>query len=225
MSFPTLVGESVEIALQFALLLRDGFADSDELQGDVVVTAGAIQGKQKYATGAFLFYHLKPGMQSLSVSSGSATPYYLPTDMAVTIPAPPAPPPVPTLLWPAFPDIRLADPDLPLGDPGQKPAYTAQRQTATLLPTTAYPFPAGTTLIRGWVTHAGGELGNATVRQVGSKDPSYTTRDDGQFVLYWKDAPGIPQKVTINARHANMADANVDVTVLRGLTVSVTIDM
>lgn len=225
MPFPTLVGESVEIALQFALLLRDGFADSDELQGDVVVSAGAIQGNQKYPTGAFLFYHLKPGMQSLSVRSGSDTPYYLPTDITVAIPVPPPPSPVPALLWPAFPDIRLADPDLPLGDPAQKPAYATQRQTATLLPTAAYPFPAGTTLIRGWVTHAGGKLGNATVQQVGSKDPSYTTGDDGQFALYWKDAPGIPHKVTINAKHANMADANVDVTVLRGLTVSVTIDM
>ena len=57
MPFATLQGESLEITLQFALLLRDGFADSDQLLGDVTVAAGAIDGQQKDSSGAFLFYN------------------------------------------------------------------------------------------------------------------------------------------------------------------------
>lgn len=224
MPFPTLVGESIEIDLQFALLLRDGFADSDELVGDVAVTGGPIQGQQKDSTGAFLFYKLKPGLQSLAVRTGPDTPYYLAADIAVTVPVPPLPPPVP-FLWPAFPDIRLADPTLPLGDPGQKPAYIAQRQAATLQPTTSYPFPEGTTLVRGSVSHGGQPLADATVQQVGSNDPAYKTAGDGQFALYWKDAPGVPQQVTLKVTHAALADTNVNVIVLRGRTVSVTVDI
>src|SRR3989442_7569274 len=98
MPFPTLVSESTEVDLQFALLLRDGFADSDELVGDVTVSGGTIQGQQKDSTGAFLFYNLKLGAQSLSVRSGPDTPYYLPVDIAITVPVPPPPPPVP-FLW------------------------------------------------------------------------------------------------------------------------------
>lgn len=225
MSFRILTDEFTKVDLQFALLLRDGFADSDQLLGDVSVTGGSIQGQQKEPSGMFLFFDLQPGVQALSVRSGPETPYYLPATVSVTIPVP-APPPLPaSFLWPAFPDIRLADPTLPLGDAGQKPAYIAQRKAATLLPTTAYPFPEGRTLIRGTVTHANNPLPNATVQQVGSTDPAYLTADDGQFVLFWKDAPGVPQVVTLNVKHAGLADANVNITLVRGLTVSVTVDM
>ena len=187
------------------------------------MTGGSIQGQQKDSSGTFLFFALQPGAQSLSVSSGPDTPYYLPATVAITIPVLNPPPLPPTFL--AFPDIGLADPTLPLGDPGQTPAYIAQRKAATLLPATAYPFPEGTTLIRGTVRHAGNPEPNATVQQVGSTDPAYVTAGDGQFVLFWKDAPGVPQTVTVNVKHAALADANVNVTVVRGQTVSVTVDM
>ncbi len=224
MAFSILDGESLlQAKLQFALLLRDGFADSDDLLGDVVVTGGTVRGRQKESSGTFLFYDLKPGAQSLSVSSGQETPYYLPTNVAITIPVPA--PLAPTFLWPAFPDIRLADPNLPLRDPGQKPAYIAQRREVTLQPSTAYPFPEGTTLIRGTVRHGGQPLSGAIVQRVGSSDPADTTGNDGQFVLYWKGAPGISQAVTVNAKFGSLPDANASVTVMRGLTVSVTIDM
>jgi hypothetical protein len=225
-AFAILEGESIfQAKLQFALLLRDGFADSDQLLGDVVVTGGTIRGQQKDSSGTFLFYGLNPGSQSLSVSSGQDTPYYLPTNVAITIPVPPPPPPVPTFLWPAFPDIRLADPNLPLRDPGQKPAYITQRQASTLLPSTGYPFPEGTTLIRGIIRHGAQPLTGAVVQRVGGSDPAYTTDKDGQFVLYWKDAPGIPKAVTVNAKFGGRPDANTSVTVMRGLTASLTIDM
>lgn len=218
MAFPTLQGESIEVTLQFALLLRDGFADSDRLLGNVTVASGAIDGARKDSSGAFLFYGLKAGLQSLAVSSDPDTPYYLPTAIPVTVP-------MPSALWPAFPDVTLADPSLPLGDPGQTAAYKAQRQLATLLPTNAYPFPAGTTLIRGTVMHAGQPLANATVQQAGGTDPAYTTGTDGQFVLFLANPPGLPQQVTVNAKLAGLVDGNKNVTVVRGLTVSTTITM
>ena len=213
------------VTLQFALLLRDGFADADELVGDVEVMGGTIKGQRKDSSGTFLFYDLKPGAQSLSVSSNPDTPYYLPAKVDIKLPVPDPPAPVPPYLWPAFPDVRLADPNLPLGDPGQKNAYKAQRASATLSPSIAYPFPEGATLIRGKVTHAGGPLPGAKVKQAGSSDPAYVTDQNGQFVLYWHDAPGVSQPVTLNVAAPGFANKSAAVQVMRGLSVSTTIEM
>src|SRR5437763_10870684 len=128
----------LNVTLQFALLLRDGFADSDQLLGEVTVSAGAIKVKRRDSEGTFLFYKLKPGAQSFSVESGSDTPYYLPKKVDVAIPVQQPVPPAPQYPWPVFPDVRLADPDLLLGDPAQKQSYKKQRQAATLFPSTAY---------------------------------------------------------------------------------------
>jgi hypothetical protein len=221
MPFSTHAAESIVTNLQFALLLRDGLTQSDELLGDVTVKGGAIGGLRRESSGAFVFFALKPGPQVLSVRSADDTPYYQPLDVAVIVPAGPAP----ASLWPAFPDVTKADPSLTLGDPGQTAAYRDERAAATILPSTAYPFPEGATLIRGTVTHAGRPLALATVQQVGSADPAYTTGADGQFVLFWRAAPGIPQSVTVKAIHAGLADVSVSITVVRGLTVSAAIDM
>jgi len=128
-------------------------------------------------------------------------------------------------LWPGFPDIRLADPKLPLGDAGQTAAYMTQRAKATLSPSIAYPFPEGATLIRGRVTHGGGPLAGASVKQAGSRDPGYVTDAEGQFVLYWSDAPATQKAVTLNVTAAGFPNKNATVTVMRGLTVSTTVDM
>ena len=221
MGFATRPPESIVTNLQFALLLRDGFANSDELLGDVVVTGATEAGRRKDTSGIFLFFDLAPGPQALTVASGRGTPYYRPLAVAVTIP----PPPLPASTWPAFPDIALADPTLPLGDPGQPAAYRTQRLAATLLPDAAYPFPEGTTLVRGRVAHAGQPLAAASVGLVGSSDPPFTTVADGQFVLFWRDAPGLPTPVTLHATHVGFPAADVNVTVLRGLTVSAPIDL
>lgn len=218
MSFPVLASESVEVTLQFALMLRDGFANSDQLLGEVTVTSGVIEGEQKDGTGNFLFYDLKPGAQTMNVTCGTDTPYYLPVQIAVTVP-------MPSALWPAFPDITLANPSLPLSDPGQTAAYKAQRAAATLQPTTAYPFPSSATLIRGTVLHSGAPLASATVQLTGGPDPAYLTGSDGQFVLYVSSPPGLPQAATITATHAGLANGTANITVLRGLTVSATINM
>jgi hypothetical protein len=218
MPFPILKGEDIQDSLQFALLLRDGFADTDELLGDVTVTSGSIAGQQQGDSGTFLFYSLKPGPQALKVNSGPYTPYYLPATIPVTVP-------MPSPLWPAFPDVTQADPTLPLGDPGQTAAYKAQRQAATLLPANSYPFVDGSTLIRGTVLHGGLPLSGATVQQTGGTDPSYTTGADGQFVLFLSNPPGLPTQVTVTATYAGLANGSANVTVLRGLTVSVTINM
>ena len=218
MPFPTLAGESREVTLQFALLLLDGVTNSAELVGDVTVTSGPIEGQQKDTSGTFLFNGLKPGAQSLSVTCGPYTPYYLPTKIPVTIP-------MPNALWPAFPDVTLANPSLPLGDPGQTAAYKAQRQQATLLPTNQYPFLPGTTLIRGTVLHNNQPLAGATVAEASGTDPAYTTGADGQFVIFLSNPPGLPQQVTLNATAAGLANGSGNVTVIRGLTVSLTINM
>ena len=213
--------------LLFALVLRDGFADSDELLGEITVAGGGVKGKQKDSSGAFLFYKLQPGAQDISVDSSDDTPYYLPAKVGVTIPVPQPAPPVPQYPWPIFPDVRLADPDLPLGDPGQPAAYRNQRTAATLWPSIAYPFPEGTTLVRGTVTHGGPghPMSRATVQRTGSTDPAFTTDSNGQFVLYWQQAPGIPQKITLKVAAAGLGSRNVDVVVNRGLTNLIDIDL
>lgn len=218
MPFPVTQPEVIDLALQFALQLRDGYADLDQLLGGVIAESGPIKGEQKDSSGTFLFYDLQPGAQNITVSSDAATPYYLPKQVAVNVP-------MPSALWPAFPDVTIADATLPLSDPGQTAAYKAQRLAATLLPTTAYPFPIGATLIRGTVLQAGQPLSATTVQQIGGTDPGYVTAADGQFVLYFSNPPALPLPVTISAQHAGFPNGNANVTVLRGLTVSVTINM
>ncbi len=192
--------------------------NSGELVGDVTVTSGDTEGKQKDSSGTFLFYGLKNGAQQLAVACGPYTPYYVPTTIGVTLP-------MPNGLWPAFPDVTLANPNLPLGDPGQTAAYMAQRKQATLLPTNQYPFPAGSTLIRGTVTQGGNPLGGATVAEASGADPGYTTGADGQFVIFVASPPAVPQQVTLNVTVAGKAAGSATVTVIRGLTVSVTINL
>ena len=218
MPFPTLTGEPRLSTLQFALLLLDGVTNSNQLAGDVTVTAGAIEGQQKDSSGTFLFNGLKPGAQTFTVASAKYTPYYLPTKIHITIP-------MPTASWPAFPDVTLATPTLPLGDPGQAAAYKAQRQQATLLPTNQYPFTPGTTLIRGTVLHNNLPVAGATVQEASGSDPAYTTGADGQFVIFLSNPSGIPQQVTLNATAAGLPAGSAPVTVIRGLTVSVTIQL
>jgi len=218
MAFPITQPEIMQQSLQFALLLRDAFADSAQLLGGVGVSCQGVQGQRKDSSGTFLFNGLTPGALVFAVSSDPGTPYYQPLIVPVALP-------MPSALWPAFPDRTAADPNLPLGDPGQAAAYRAQRQQATLLPTTGYPFPPGATLIRGTVRHGGQPLPAATVQQVGGTDPSFTTGADGQFVLYVSNAPGLAQQVTVKAQCAGLPDQSVNVTLTRGLTVTTNIDM
>src|SRR5215469_6431103 len=166
MPFPITQPELVDVTLQFALQLRDGYADSDQLLGAVTAASGSVTGEQKDSSGTFLFYDLQGGAQNINVSSDPETPYYLPTQVGVNVP-------MPSALWPAFPDITIATPTLPLGDPGQTAAYKTQRLAATLFPTTAYPFPLGATLIRGTVLHNNLPLSATTVQQTGGTDPAY----------------------------------------------------
>jgi hypothetical protein len=151
------------------------------------------------------------------VASAPETPYYLPVTIPVTIPAPAA-------LWPAYPDVTLANPGLPLKDPGQTAAYRAQRQLAGLLPTPAYPF-TGATLARGRVTSAGVPLANATVLTVGGNEIPYVTGPLGEFVLFFEQAAREPQAVTLRASHAAMPNKDVVVQISRGATVSAEIGM
>src|SRR6266568_5141333 len=109
--------EVTNFTLRFALQLRDAFADSNDLLGDITVKANSLEGKRKDLSGAFLFCDLTDGDHELSVESSQDTPYYQPAKVKVTIPVPQPTPPVPQYPFPVFPDIRLADPKLMLGDP------------------------------------------------------------------------------------------------------------
>jgi hypothetical protein len=210
--------ESRKIVLSFALLLRDGFADTDQLLGEVSVSADGVAGQRKGMSGVFLFFGLSAGQHTFAIGSGPGTPYYTPTRILVTQP-------MQDPLWPAYPDMKLADPGLPLGDPGQKAAYKEQRKAATLLPSTSYPFPGDATLIRGTVTHGGKPLADATVQSAQLQTFSYTTLADGQFVLFLTGLSGAPKPVDLSAKCAGMADGKASVTPLPGSTTVVTIEM
>lgn len=210
--------ESRKIVLSFALLLRDGFADSDQLLGDVSVSADGVAGQRKGMSGVFLFFGLSAGQHTFAIGGEPSTPYYTPTQILATQP-------MPDPLWPAYPDIKLADPTLPLGDPGQTAAFVKQRQAATLLPSTSYPFPADATLIRGTVTRGGKPLADATVQSAQPQCFPYTTSADGQFVLFLTGLSGAPKPVDLSAKRAGMSDGKASVTPLPGSTAVVTIEM
>jgi hypothetical protein len=59
-------------------------------------------------------------------------------------------------------------------------------ESITLMPTPSYPFPSGSTLIRGMVQDSDGNpVSEATVRVEGiEKEVNNTTTDKGEFVLY-----------------------------------------
>jgi len=154
-----------ELVSPLVLLLWDGFTGSNVMAGDLIVQIGATKPRFQAGPAQFVFGALANGSYTVSVKSAPDEPYYVPADIPVTLPFPrPAntlwdQPPV----WMGYPDIVLADPDKTLDDPGQTAAYLGQRALATLSPTSAYPFPAGTTLLRGVVAASGAPLSGALV--------------------------------------------------------------
>jgi hypothetical protein len=131
---------------------------------------------------------------------------------------------MPHPLWPAFPDITLADQDKLLDDPAQPAAYRAQRQAATLQPSTAYPFPIGATLVRGIVLADGVPLAGATVRHSGAEQ-MYQTGSDGEFVLFFENVSGVAERITLLATHSPHPRRTQKIEVHRGMTVATNIVM
>ena len=219
MTFPGLVS-SEEIRVRgFALQLYDGFTGQPRLEGRVAVNiAGQKPPFAKTDSATFVFLNIGPGAYSISVQSSVQTPYYLPVNVAVTLP-------LSDPLWQAYPDLSLADTSKPLDDPSQPPAYRAQRALATLRPTPHYPFPPRATLVRGTVLAAAVPLAGATVLRVG--DPGGALSDaNGEFVLFFDDVGGMGQAATIRAMHPLFpGPVNVPVTLQRGITVSTRIIM
>lgn len=160
MTSPDVRGFRPSLVLQ----LRDGFTDSNVLQGDVNVTIGKNSPLfQKDSEATFVFANLPNGSYTAKVTSTPDQPYYLPVAIPITLPLSvpsdtswPQP-------WTGYPNVTLADAALMLDDPAQSAAYLAQRELASLRPTTCYPFPSGTTLVRGQVTAAGAPVSGAFV--------------------------------------------------------------
>jgi hypothetical protein len=163
---------------------------------------------RKRSAGAYLFFvELAPGSYVVNVRS----PYYQPLDVTVTLP-------MTSLVWPAFPDVTLANEDIPLESPSQPAAYRLQRTAATLVPSAGYPFPQDATLVRGTIRSGGVPLAGATVARPG--DPrAYVTGPAGDYVLFLTDIPGVGGPVTIQAAHPLHATVTVAVQALRGMTV------
>jgi hypothetical protein len=226
MSFPIGPSEKSVTTLSFALLLRDRLTFADALSGDVGVAAGSIIGERKGSSGTFLFFGLGTGSLNFSVRSAPYTPYYLPVNIPVTVP-------MPSPLWPAFPDITLADPSLPLWDPNQRAAYRTQFLQACLSPTVAYPFDSGATLVRGTVLVPGTVTDSASKKPVGGVTVSalsgdampYLTAADGQFVLMLQQPAALPTDVTIRAQRPGHPDVDTKVKVRRASTVTLEIDL
>lgn len=154
-----------ELSPPLVLLLWDGFTGTNVMAGDLIVQIGATKPRFQAGPAQFVFGALANGSYTVSVKSAPDKPYYVPANIPVTLPFPR---PADTLwdqppVWMGYPDIVLADPDKTLDDPGQTAAYLGQRALATLSPTTAYPFPAGATLMRGVVAASGVPLSGALV--------------------------------------------------------------
>lgn len=231
----TSYSESRQITLALALIFFDAFTRRNQLVGlydDVaqeredVALATDVRGRarlarhttvrvagrplvprRREADATFLFLDLPPGSHTFQVRS----PYYDGLDLALSIPRP-------NPRWPAFPDINLADETLPLDSPAQPAAYRLQRSQATLQPTARYPFPSGTTLVRGTVRRNGQPLVAARVRRLGDSTAS-TTDASGEYVLFFTDVAGSTQTITLEATHPLSMTVTAPVTIVRGLTV------
>jgi hypothetical protein len=237
----------VDLQLSLALLLYDGFTGAQELIGDIsvslareIVSSPLTSPPQlfdrtlpkpfrKTPQATFLFFGLIPGTYIARVESnvnvpGQTPQYYLPTELSVNVAELPAALLVQAPIWPAFPDINLADSSKPLDDPGQTPAYRTQRLAATLQPSTAYPFPEGSTLVRGTVFAHGAPLAGATVQRV-ADDLRYLTGDDGEFVLFFTQISGMGETITLQTTHALHPTVQLNTDVHRGMTVATNIIM
>jgi len=231
----TVFSEIRQLKLGLALFLFDGFSRRNQLIGlyagaaeereddalavdppgrarvgrhtTVRVAGRSLVPRRREADATFLFLALPPGAHTFVVRS----PYYEPRDLALTLPRPDP-------RWPAFPDITLANEALPLDSPAQPAAYRDQRALATLRPTARYPFPGGTTLVRGVVRAAGAPLAGATVRRQGAT-AGPTTDENGEYVLFLDDIAGTSQTVTLEALHPLHMTVASPVVVVRGLTV------
>lgn len=159
----------------------------------------------KSPSGPFLFFAEFPaGNYSIRVRS----PYYVSRDISIALPL---------VGWPAFPNITLANEDLPLDAPTQPVAYRAQRAAATLVPSAKYPFPASATLVRGTVRSGGVALAGASVRRMGDPFP-FVTAANGDYVIFIRDVPGVGAVVNVEATHPQHPTVVSGVQVYRGMT-------
>lgn len=207
-----------ELTPSLVLLLTDAFTNEKQLFGDVNVNiAGAAASFQKDPESTYVFLGLKPGKYTVKVQSEPETPYYQPVNIPVSVPSK-------TPQWPAYPDRALAKLDQMLDDPAQPSAYRKERDLAALKPSTAYPFPAGATLVRGVVKAGKVPLSGATVVRSGETS-GYKTGPTGEYVLFFKRITGRTETVTLVASQAIRPDVTVTVNVLRAATVSLDIVM
>jgi hypothetical protein len=235
-----------ELQLSLALLLYDGFTDAQELIGSISISLENQASSplssplqifrqpsqtpfQKAPQATYLFFGLVPGAYIAQIRSNvdlpdRTPPYYLPTDVSVNVTDLPSAVLDQKGIWPAFPDITLADSTKPLDDPTQSPAYRAQRLAATLQPSTAYPFPSDATLVRGAVFANGAPLAGAMVSRV-SDDLRYLTADDGEFVLFFTQISGLGETITLQATHELHPTVQQKTDVHRGMTVATNIIM
>jgi hypothetical protein len=243
MAPPNIEPDIRELQLSLALLLYDGFTGAQELVGDITVSfANKPRTRpflpfRKTPQSTFLFFGLAAGAYTVQIRSNDelpdqTPPYYLPTDVSVSVADLPVNVAAQKPIWPAFPDINLANGNKPLDDPTQPEAYQVQRRAATLQPTAAYPFPAGATLLRGTVRagRQGAPLADAIVRriptnegkaeQIAAKedfDLEYRTASDGEFLLFFKHVSGVGRDILLRATH-NQKAKDQRLTLRRGLT-------
>lgn len=193
--------------------LQDGAAATDDVgllrvaRHTTVRMAGSTLVPRRRASDAtFLFFDLLPGAHTFEVRS----PYYVAADVTAAVPQTDP-------KWPAFPDVALADESLPLDSPAQPAGYRAQRRAATLHPSVRYPFPGGTTLVRGVVSGGGQALAGASMRRLGDPDAALTDAA-GEYVLFFTDLAGSGQTVTLEASHPLHTTVTAPVDVVRGFT-------
>ena len=227
-----------ELSVVFALMLSDRFTENSQVAGRIgvrIANQPAVKPfvpKQHPEQATFAFIDLPLANYTIEVRSNregriddpdhpqidtppyylSEPPYYFGVDVPITFP-------VAHTKWPAFPDLLAADQTKPLDDPTQPLIFRQQRAVALLQPTIAYPFPGGTTLVRGTVLSGGLPLVNARVRAVGG-DLEYPTGPDGQYVLFFRNVVGASEEMTIRASHALHPDVDHAVEVRRGMTVA-----
>jgi hypothetical protein len=212
MALRTLYTETFDTRCGVALQLVDAFSRLPRLEGAVTVKIANMRPPAvRPGEATFVFLDLANGAYQVQVASAPETPYYLPVAIPVTVP-------MTSPLWPAFPDLAIADRTLPLDDAAQPAAYRTQRALATLHPAVGYPFPPDATLVRGSVTAGGQPLQGATVSQVGSTVLPYTTGPAGEFVIFFSRPQGMAQNVTLRASHPAKPPVDAAVTVKRGST-------
>lgn len=95
----------------------------------------------------------------------------------------------------------------------------------SLEPDLNYPFPSGTTLLKGVVKSEGGAIVAEALVEIKDMNKEFVTNEMGRFVFYFKGLEEAEEKVTLDVSHDGFKNKKEHVNVIQGETTVIEITL